>query len=143
MPMNALMTVQCMAAAGRLAASASSEYQVRNKRSIVIISVTEPLLRISGTATVINSRRLPGAAVGGDGAGDGAAPASAAGVSPSDSRTVGDSGRAGWLSLSAVPSAEVVIPAMMIRLPDPSDSYDRPFEPPADPVFLARRGRCR
>src|ERR1700733_8992825 len=118
MPMNALMTVQCMAAAGRLAASASSEYQGRNKRSIVIISVTEPLLRISGTATVISSRRLPGAGE----AEDGAPGVTAAGVSPSDSRTVGDSGRAGWLSLSAVPSAEVVIPAMMIRLPDPSDS---------------------
>src|ERR1700722_20810912 len=121
MPMNALMTVQCMAAAGRLAASASSEYQVRNRRSIVIISVTEPLLRISGTATVINSRRLPGAGEAGEGATGGAV----AGMSPSDSRTGGDSGRAGWLSLSAVPSAEVVIPAMMIRIPEPSDSYNR------------------
>src|SRR6202453_3678900 len=117
MPMNALMIVQCRAPTGTLAASASSEYQVRNKRSIVIISVTEPLLRISGTATLINSRRLPGAGI----AGTTAAGAAVAGVSPSDSRRAGDSGRAGGLSLSAGPCAEGVIPAMIIRLLDPSD----------------------
>src|SRR5579872_6796002 len=108
MPMNALMIVQCMAAAGRLAASASSEYQVRNRRSMVIIIVIEPLLRISGTATVINSRRVPG--VGAPGAAGGIVGWAA---SDSTSRTAVDSGRAGWLSLSAVPSAAVVIPAMI------------------------------
>ncbi len=42
------------------AASASSEYQVRNSRSIAIISEIEPVLRTSGTATDSSSRKLPG-----------------------------------------------------------------------------------
>ena len=88
-----------------------SEYQVRNSRSIAIISDREPELRTSGTATVISSRKLParGPEV------DSLKGRSDAGKSVSASREGSGSGRAGRLSLSAVPSAEVVIPAMAVQ----------------------------
>src|ERR1700685_664151 len=60
-PTKALITVQYSAAAGVLAANASSEYQVRNSRSIAIMSESEPELSTSGTATESNSRKLPAA----------------------------------------------------------------------------------